>query len=179
VRIRNRTVAKDEWRDPADTNPNRRVARVVRGWRSRNEVRRLAGRNADITQEHVLAADMLCVVADGALIGFTAQRDMLMPVHIGVYRPSTGPTHSARRQAQCDERFRQAWQLFDRQQRDLLAHVVLGFWPVSRWCRERGQCAVTAAMRVLVTALDRLVGFFGNEIRRYTETATATLSVTA
>lgn len=55
VRMDNRTATATEWRDPDDSNPNRRTARVVRGYRGLDSIEVLLD-NGSIGRGHARAA---------------------------------------------------------------------------------------------------------------------------
>jgi hypothetical protein len=48
-------------------------------------------------------------------------------------------------------RRRRSWEA---PQQDLIHHVILLCSPVTRWCRERGQCSATTATKRLLVVLD-------------------------
>jgi hypothetical protein len=110
-----------------------------------------------------VAADILRGLADGAAIGFTAPRDLSLPVQAIVYRPSMGPTRTAERQARCWHRFVKVMAIFTRTQRELLTLVVLLNTSVQRIATVRGLQA-PALMGTLVACLDQLDQHFSREV---------------
>jgi hypothetical protein len=103
VRLTNQSAMRSTWRDPEDTSPSAaRTAREIAGYRQFDPLRRCVQRHKDrcgITEAHIIAADVFRRIADGAVIGFSVHRDHLLPVSSIHYRPSTGPTSTARRQS--------------------------------------------------------------------------------
>jgi hypothetical protein len=160
---------RGEWRDPDDMTPDaRRTGRTVTGWRSYCPLRRCIerhGASTVLTAEHVMAADHLRLLHDGARLGFSAACDLSMPVQSVFYRPSMGPSVRAMKQTQCQREFTRAWRLFDDEQHDLLGHVVLSNLPVRSWALPR-HIAPTRAMAKLAGVLDLLCDFFHDELRR-------------
>lgn len=55
VRIDNKSALTGDWRDPDDSNPNRRVARLIHGYRARDSVQTLVDNNT-ISRGHAYAA---------------------------------------------------------------------------------------------------------------------------
>jgi hypothetical protein len=162
-----RKVMKGEWRDPDDTTPTAaRIARNVVGWRGFDPLRkcrRRHGNASSVTERHVIAADLLRGLADGAVIGFSAPRDLSMPIQAIVYRPSTGPGRLAERQARCWRRFVRCMVMFTRAQRELLTLVVLLNTSVHRIAMARG-VHPPRLMGELVACLDQLEQHFASEV---------------
>jgi hypothetical protein len=161
-------VMKAEWRDPEGLNPNARLTREVKGWRGYDPLRKCLERHgsaSSITEKHVIAADQLRLLADGACVGFSPPRDTGLPVHSIQYRPLTGPGQAALRQARCWHRFVKVMANFTRSQRELLTEVVLMNRPVSRVAEERGRTPAHL-MGHLEAILDQLVGYFADEVDR-------------
>lgn len=74
ARLDNGTVVVGEWRDPDDTNPNRRVARVVRGYRSRDSIEILLD-SGTISKSHARAARRFRKEYELGEIGLRASRN--------------------------------------------------------------------------------------------------------
>jgi hypothetical protein len=160
-------VMKSEWVDPDDTTPGAaKSAKTVRAWRKFDPLRRLVERHGtSITEQHVMAADQLRSLADGAAIGYSAPKDEMVPVTQIVYRPSQGPGSTARRQAQCWRQFVKAMGIFTQAQRALIVEIVLLNTPVAHAAAKLGKNAQTL-MGVLEACLDLLVDFFSEEVYR-------------
>jgi hypothetical protein len=160
-------VMRDEWRDPDDMTPNAaRTARNIVGWRGFDPLRKCRKRHGDassITERHVAAADILRGLADGAAIGFSAPVDLSLPVTAIAYRPSTGPTRNAERQARCWHRFVKVIALFTRTQRELITLVVLTNTSVHRIAMAR-RIHPPRLMGELVAVLDLLDQYFSGEV---------------
>jgi hypothetical protein len=157
---------RSEWTDPDDLEPNRRVARVITGYRGFDPLRKCRMRHGDrssITERHVMAADILRALADGARIGFAPVRDLSMPVQSIFYRPLTGPSRLAERQARCWRRFVRAMASFTRPQRELLTLCALMNVSIARIAEARG-CNPPRLMGELVAVLDQLEQYFSSEI---------------
>lgn len=164
VRLANQSVMRSSWRDPTDLTPSaRRTAREITGFRAACALRRMlhhdAGRSS-ITEEHILAADLLRLQVDAVLIGFSGRRE-LMPVQAMMYGPRTGPSMAALRSVKAWKPLQRALALFTEAERRLLTWVVLENRSVTSWCsaqRELGRLiSVNRAMQTLVEILDRLV----------------------
>jgi hypothetical protein len=168
----NGTVMPAEWRDSTDTAPSAaRTARTVRGHRSYDPLRRCFQRHGEhcgITERHILAADRLRAFADGAAIGFSVPRDLTMPVTQILYRPATGPTKAAERQAKCWRHFVRTRAIFTADQRQLLTHTLLMNGSVASWCKRQHDSGQHASahqvMGQLVALLDLLEKYFSSEI---------------
>ncbi len=128
IRLRNATVMKGSWVDPDDVVPNsRRTAREITGFRAACALRRMLhrdGARSQITDQHVLAADMLRAQADAILYGFSSKREFL-PVRTIAYGPLSGPSTAALRTLRAWAPFRGAMALFDLGEKKLLTWVVL------------------------------------------------------
>ena len=111
----------------------------------------------------IVAADILRGLADGAAIGFTAPRDLSLPVQAVTYRPSLGPTRTAERQTRCWRRFVKAMAVFTRAQRELLTLAVLLNTSVHRIAAARGLQA-PILMGQLVACLDMLAQHLAAEV---------------
>lgn len=74
IRLANHSVMRATWRDPIDISPNaRRTAKEITGFRAACALRRMLHHDAarsSITEEHILAADLLRLQVDAVLIGF-------------------------------------------------------------------------------------------------------------
>jgi hypothetical protein len=164
---------RSSWRDPDDTTPGaRRTPKEITGFRAACALRRMLHRHAassSITEEHVIAADLLRLQVDAVLIGFSGRRE-LMPVQSLMYGPLTGPSMAAIRSAKAWKPLRRALALFTEAERRLLTWVVLENRSVTSWCAallERGLPALlNREMQMLVTMLDRLVEHYDVECDR-------------
>jgi hypothetical protein len=158
-----KVIAGIEWLDPSDDNPNRRTAKVVKGFHTSCPLRwsqKRHGARSCFSAEHVMAADRLWALFDGARIGFSALRDDWKPVSdYRIYRPPLGPTTTALRHLKCRQQFAQAWSLFDDAERALLAAIVIGNTAVTRYAAMSVQNPAVVKER-LVKALDALVEWF-------------------
>jgi hypothetical protein len=163
----NSAVMTGEWLDPVASTPAAaRTAPRVKGHRAFCPLRcciRRHGAAASFREEHVIAADLLRLWADGATIGFSVERSNL-PVSSIQYMPMTGTTRNARRQLQCRTDLTRVLSTFSDRQRALVVWVVLMNRSVSSWCNE-SQEDRNRVMPELVTALDQLVGFLDSEVR--------------
>ena len=78
--IREALLVAAEWRDPDDNNPNRRTAKVVRGFRRADPLANLAARGS-ISAAHLAAAERLRIAwevgVEGGSVG--SGRDLSMP----------------------------------------------------------------------------------------------------
>jgi hypothetical protein len=103
IQLRNGRLMNGEWMDPAAgaTHSAAPAAKQVRGLRAFDPLRRLNGRSGSVSAEQIAAADQLRLLHDGSRIGFSADRDMLLPVSALIYRPSSGPGRNALKQAKC------------------------------------------------------------------------------
>jgi hypothetical protein len=167
AQLANRFTMQGEWADPDDNRPTAaRTARTVVGYRGFDPLRkcrRRHGNGSSITERHVVAADLLRGLADGAAIGFSAPRDLSMPIQAIVYRPSTGPGRLAERQARCWRRFVRCMAMFTRAQRELLTLVVLLNNSVHRVAAAR-DINPPRLMGELVACLDQLEQHFAPEV---------------
>jgi hypothetical protein len=156
-----------EWIDPvAGTPAAARTAPRVMGHRAFCPLRyciKRHGAASSFTEEHVIAADLLRALADGAMIGFSAARDYL-PVTAIRYLPVTGTTRNARRQLQCRTDLTRVLHCFSDRQRALLVWVVLMNRSVSSWCIDSREDRNRITPE-LVTALDQLVELLDSEVR--------------
>jgi hypothetical protein len=165
-------VMKASWRDPTDTRPGVMASvREISGYRRLDPLRfclKRHGNACGITERHIIAADLLRVAADGAAIGFSAPRDMLLPISSIQYRPSTGPDSQALHQQRCWRGFVRVSAIFSKEDLLLLIHVVILNWSVAKWVRVlnlAGQRAdARREMSRLIAALDRLVEHYDSGI---------------
>lgn len=76
--LREPLVDRLEWVDPDDNNPNRRTAKKVSGFQRYDVLRRIALTNADITDQHLDAAERLArdweMASGGGGGGLAAER---------------------------------------------------------------------------------------------------------
>jgi hypothetical protein len=138
----------------------------VHGYRTFDPLRKCRKRHGDassITERHVVAADLLRGLADGAAIGFSAPRDLSLPVQAVTHRPRFGPGRLAERQARCWRRFVKAMAAFTRAQRELLTLVVLTNNSVHRIAAAR-RINPPRLMGELVACLDQLEQHFASEV---------------
>jgi hypothetical protein len=170
----NRRAMRAEWADPEDLQPTRRAGRVIVGHRGFCPLRWCLRRHKDrssITVEHILAADQLRLLADTISIGLSGHKDRfnLQLIQYATL-PRTGPSPHEIRQARAWRPFKRAVGLFNEDERDLIAHVLLLNLAISRYVvvrRTRGQPTGEPAIRaMLLSCLDRLVEHFKSEIDR-------------
>jgi hypothetical protein len=173
IRLANRSAMMAEWNDPADMAPSAtRTARSIRGYRGFDPLRKCLKRHGDassITEQHIVAADLLRGMADGAAIGFSTERDLSLPVTAILCRPSKGPGPTALRQERCWRHFVRTMAIFTAAERVLVMHVVLLNRSVQRWCQEREAqrglpVSPAKVMGQLVSCLDRLVEHLDSEV---------------
>ena len=159
VRI-GRDVEAGEWRDPDDSNPNRRTAKKVSGHRRIDVLQGLHVNGKLVTGEHMSAARRFRTAFEIGHEGATPSgapggrvQETLQP---------GGPTL-----AQLDQLrvFREAMEAVGPRLSGILVHVVLLNVDVSTWCKGRGPAdddgrgtdlRRDVGMGVLVAALDRL-----------------------
>jgi hypothetical protein len=91
VRMENQTAQASEWRDPSDLSPNRRTARVVRGYRGRDSIEVLLD-NGSISRGHARAARRFRKDYELGEIGLRAGRN-LADAPSG-FASGTGPSES-------------------------------------------------------------------------------------
>jgi hypothetical protein len=80
---------------------------------------------SSFTHEHVAAADKLRGLYDGGTTGFSPRRDYSQPVQSIMYRPSQGPTVTAKQQFKCGREFDAVWGTFDEPEKVLVRMVLL------------------------------------------------------
>jgi hypothetical protein len=167
IRLLNSTAMKAAWNDPHDDKPSAaRTVREVAGYRQFCPLRwsiRRHGARSSFTAEHVAAADALRLRYDGSRLGFSGLKDW-RPVHSTQFRPSTGPTNTAKRQLRARVEFDRVWRLFNDQQRAALVAVVLRNMSIARTC-EFFDWPKAKLLAVLLPALDELVRHFDDDIR--------------
>jgi hypothetical protein len=157
---------KTEWRDPTDDKPSAlKTARSVTGFRSFCSLRRMMqGPGSQIETKHVRAADKLRTNCDVACLGYTGLKQLIgLPVDSLQYRPSTGPSKNAIKQARACKVVQRAFALFTRRQCELLMFVVLENNPVSQWAQRVGS-QPGLEMGTLIAVLDILAKHFDAEI---------------
>ena len=172
VRLTNATAMRSEWVDPDDVRPTAaRTAKTITGYRGFCPLRRMRdrfGAVSGITAEHIAAADHLRQLMDAAVIGFQAPRDLDLPVTALFYRPSTGPSRTALKQAAAWAPLLRALRLFTPAQRELLEFVVLRNRSLQRWIDSLAKRGLSADQRVekgrLLAILDILTVHFQADI---------------
>ena len=156
-------VMASTWRDPDDTTPTAaRTPRQIHGYRTYCPLRRCRDQHGDrcaFTDLHIAAADELRRLADAVMIGFGGKRDLL-PIQSITYGPRTGPSMAAIKQAKAWPAYRSAMAPFASCQRDLIAHVLLMNWSLTRWVAQLQARGTRAALAhetgKLVACLDIL-----------------------
>jgi hypothetical protein len=164
VQFGNRLVTRAEWIDPADSNPNRRAAKLVHGWRKFDPLRRL-NTHLDITLEQLAAADFLRRHYDVARLGLTGPRQPWLyadPLH----GPMTGFSRAALAQAKAARAVARCLKIFNREQRECVEQVILNNVAFTSWWRSKGVGRQRAKM-VLLMVLDLLVTHYASEIIRH------------
>jgi hypothetical protein len=162
IRKLNHSVMRDSWTDPDDLRPNVRSGRIVGGHRAFCPLRWCVKRHAErssFTPEHILAADKLRGLWDGARIGFAGLKDWA-PVHSILYRPPLGPAKTALRQWKAARAFDKAWRCLDAKARPVIALVVLANRALSVTATTLGITPALAGQRA-VEGLDLLCRHFG------------------
>lgn len=94
VRVDNNTAIASEWRDNEDTNPNRRHARVVHGYKARDSIQVLLD-NGSITRGHASAGRRFRKEYELGSVGLRQARD-LSAAPSG-FASGTGPSESRSR----------------------------------------------------------------------------------
>jgi hypothetical protein len=129
-------VMKAVWRDPEDNRTYVRRAREISGWRTFCPLRRMAAsRGSQITDEHIVAADLVRECADLALIGFSS-RAGAVPIFVdaGGFGPRSGPAEAAIAQVYAMPALRRVVSRLTAGQQRMLAHFVLANRTMSEWC---------------------------------------------
>ena len=162
--LRDPTVEKATWRDPADTSPNRRDAKEVDGYRVAEllvVLKRWGG--AEITDLHIKAGRRL--MRDYELGEVGARPGWERPeVGSGGFVSSDGPTVQRLNALRA---FRAAKASVPPSQWPVIETVVIGNTPVKQYAEKR-QMRTRAAIGYLVAALDCLVDHYDlkNEEKR-------------
>lgn len=169
-------VMRGAWRDPTDIVPNAaRRPREVRGWRVFCAVRGARLRGSDITEEHIVAADILRQRYDLARLG--ASGAMLAEPTAGMPGPRSGPSNGALRAARASHSVGHLFRALSDEHATLLTVVVLDNISVSRWCGMHDpKLDKRVVMRQLIEALDILVDYFQEEIRHIITTEAAVIA---
>jgi hypothetical protein len=165
---------RHDYPDPEDVMPNAsRTARTINGWRHFDPLRWCRSRHGDrssITEDHIVAADILRRHADAIAIGLSGGMNRFnLEFYDRYFRPKLGPTQAEVRQARSWRPFQRAMALYDADERKLVTAVVLLNMPVMRWCdavfRETSErLNPHRQQQRLVACLDRLVEHFRGEI---------------
>jgi hypothetical protein len=160
-------VMKSAWRDPTDLTPNAaRRPREVQGWRVFCAVRRARAHGADISEQHVIAADLLRGKFDLARLGPSTQALSWSP-HGLMPSPRSGPTAAALRAAYASEAVGRFFRSLTPEQAELLIAVVLFNIPVARWCAlHEPRRNPPKEMAALIAVLDMLVDYLETEVER-------------
>ena len=162
--LRDPTVEKATWRDPADTSPNRRDAKEVDGYRVAESLvvlKRWGG--AEITDLHIKAGRRL--MRDYELGEVGARPGWERPeVGGGGFGSGDGPTVQRLNALRA---FRAAKASVPPSQWPVIETVVIGNTPVKQYAEKR-QMRTRAAIGYLVAALDCLVDHYDlkNEEKR-------------
>jgi hypothetical protein len=168
IQLLNHAAQLATWPDPADSNPLRRAARQIRGWRRADPLRACLVRHgtaSSISEAHIAAADILRRLYDGTTIGFSTGWLDGLPVTAATHLPRAGPTRTATRQARCAYRLERTLRHFTVAEWKLLFAVVISNVAVSRVAVEWGvgRAGLTAE---LVGTLDKLAALFASDIER-------------
>jgi hypothetical protein len=161
-KFRNALAARSEWRDPEDTNPNRRVPKMARGHRRYDPIMHLL-RSGSVTQEHALAADRYRLAWElgpgGAMPGYERSEAGSQQ-----YGPSSGPTAE---RANGERRWQEVQSLFTvPKQRACLEAIVLQRTEVYRWAKTANMSKIHA-VGYLQGLLDILWEHYKDEISEH------------
>jgi hypothetical protein len=169
-------VMRSAWRDPTDISPNAsRRPREVQGFRVFCALRRARASGAAITDQHIIAADLLRVNVDLARLGASP---LVMAAGANCTGPRAGPSASALRAARASTNVGRLFNSLDDAQATLLIAVVLQNIPVSRWCTlHEPKLNRPTVMRALYEVLDLLVEYFDTEVQRVLTTDSAVINV--
>lgn len=154
--IREPTAEPASWRDPADTSPHRRKAKVIEGYRAADALRALQNRGAQITRLHMQAANKLRTSYElgeiGARPGY--ERPEISSPYFG---PCDGP-----QTVRLDnlKKYREAKASVPRSQWPILEHVVIRNASVRSYAAEQ-RMRRDQAVGYLIAALDCLVDHYG------------------
>jgi len=157
VGLRPPTAVQSEWRDPADDNPNRREARVVKGTRAHDAVYAAHRRPGSlITIQHVRAANRYLTDYEIGVLGAHPNA----PERVGGSR-SQGILYPQEQQNARIRSISLADRALGTKAAEIVHHVVLGIpdplqRDVASYARRFGIDA-KLAMGLLVAALERLV----------------------
>ena len=160
-------VMKTEWVDPDDIRPTAaRTARHISGWRSYCPLRRMmSGRSSQITERHILAADMLRGQVDLAVIGRGAREMIALQRGFG---PVSGPSRNAIQQVWASVQARRALNRLSPSGRIMLTEIVLFNNSIQAWCIMRAGGGRTpnkdVEMGRLLVILDILAEHYAGEI---------------
>jgi hypothetical protein len=161
--VREPTVRRASWRDPTDTSPNRREAKVVDGYRTAEALVTLQDRGGPITDLHIRAGRRL--VSDYEL-GEAGARPGYERPEIGTqgFGPTDGPTIQ---RLDALRKFRQAKEAVPRPQWPIIEFVVINNGSATQYAKNRKMRRVEA-VGYLLAALDCLVDHYDlrNEEKR-------------
>jgi len=119
---------------------------------------------SQVSDRHIFAADRLRAAVDIAALGLSGLRDIL-PINSVTYRPKSGPSQTAQKQARACVEVARVWRLYTLGQRDLLIAVVIQNRTLATWCRSREKPISPArAMGMLLFCLDTLEAHYASEI---------------
>ena len=141
---------------------------MVSGWRGYCPIRKMRGNPANqITEAHVHAADMLREAADLAWLGYSGERPMLYVAMTAQPRAGMSKADMARNKALRD--LGRAIRIFTREQRELIASVILRNESLNSWCRRKteetgARYDPLAEKHRLLLILDMLAAHFDSEI---------------
>jgi hypothetical protein len=166
IRLHNKTAMLAEWADPGEgaTHSATRSAKKAKGLSAFDPLRRLNGMSGIVSAEHVAAADQLRLLHDGSRIGFSAERDWSRPIQALLYRPSTGPSQLALKQARCGRGLAHCMRVFSAGQQAMIEWIILGNRSLRSW--QQAHAMTPAATRTMLLAiLDELVRHFDDGAR--------------
>jgi hypothetical protein len=160
-------VMRAEWVDPDDVKPTAaRTARHISGWRSFCPLRRMnAVRGAQVTERHILAADLLRSQVDLAVIGRGALEMIALMRGFG---PVAGPSVNAVEQVWASVQARRALARLSPAARVMLTEVVLFNRSIQAWCALNAEAGRPAnrdvEMGKLIGILDTLADHYAAEV---------------
>lgn len=156
-------VMRASWRDPDDVRPNAaRRAREITGYRTYCPLRRmLRQKGTQVTERHVIAADMLRAQVDLAVIGRGARE--LLGLQRG-FGPISGPSINAMLQLRAAIQAQRALARLGPSARVMLTEIVLFNRSIYAWCAARAGLDAKIETGKLLGILDILADHYAAEI---------------
>jgi len=159
--VRRALVEPSEWPDPEDRHRTLK-AKVISGWRATDSLRWLARFNASITQDHLLAADVLRET-------WERWQRAASPALIRLNRTGSGGGHRdglTDAGAKALRQWRRARAHFSPRAWEMLSDVVLDRGHVTDCGSRVGLPGRTYAVGYLIAVLDDLAWFYRGDIKR-------------